>query len=140
MIEGKDIILSKGEVQEVLSISDVALITSGTATLQAAIKGVPLVIIYKVSPITYLLGRLLVKVKNIGIVNILAGREIVPELIQSDANPEKIADVIKKILDEPVYRDNMKKNLLEVREKLGSPGASERAAEAIIMLFSRKLN
>lgn len=132
MVYGRDLILTKGEVQEVLSLSDVALITSGTATLQAAIMGIPMVVIYRVSPVTYLLAKILVKVKNIGIVNIVAGREVVPELIQSDARAEKIAEVIRRILNDSLYRDNMKKDLLEVREKLGSPGASERAAEAIV--------
>ena len=138
MIKGRDIVLTKGEVQEVLSLSDAAIIASGTATLQAAIKGVPMVIVYKLSPITYLLGKVLVKVKNIGIVNILSGREIVPELIQSDAKPEKIAGVIKKILEDSLYGEKMKKDLLDVREKLGSPGASDRAAEAVIGLIGEK--
>lgn len=132
MVKGKDITLTRGGVWEALSIADAAIITSGTATLQAAIKGVPMVIIYKVSPFTYLLGKILVKVKNIGIVNILSGREVVPELIQSDAIPEKISEIIEKILRDSFYRDRMKKDLLAVREKLGSPGASDRAAQEII--------
>lgn len=140
MVRGEDVILRKGEVQEILSISDAAIIASGTATLQAAIEGVPMVIIYKVSPITYILGKILVKIKNIGIVNIVAGREIVPELIQSDARPEEISGVIKKILDDPVYRDRMKRDLLNAREKLGSPGASEKAAEEILKFIGRLKN
>jgi len=137
MVRGKDITLTKGDVWEVLSIADAAIITSGTATLQAAIKGVPMVIIYKVSPPTYLLGKILVKTKNIGIVNIISGREIVPELIQSDARPEGIADIIKRILDDPSYRDGMKRDLLDVKEKLGGPGASDRAAQEIIRFILR---
>lgn len=132
MVKGRDIILTKGNVYEILGLSDVALITSGTATLQAAIKGTPMVIIYKVSPLTYLLGRLFVRVKDIGIVNILAGNEIVPELIQWDARAEKISRLIKKILEDSSYRSSMRKRLLEVRERLGGPGASERAAEEIV--------
>ena len=138
MVKGRKVTLVKEKATEILSLADAAIITSGTATLQAAISGVPMVIIYKVSPLTYFLGKILIKVKNIGIVNIVAGRQIVPELIQSDAIPEKIAGVIRKILDDPLYRDNMKRDLLGVREKLGKPGASDRAAEAVIGLMGEK--
>ena len=138
IVKGMDVILIRGEVNDVLSLSDAAIITSGTATLQAAIKGVPMVIIYKVSPVTYLLGKILVKVKNIGIVNILAGREIVPELIQSDVNPRKIAGILKKMLDNSTYSGMMKRDLLEIKDKLGSPGASDRAAEEIMKFIEKK--
>lgn len=138
MVKGIDVVLIREGVNDVLSLSDAAIITSGTATLQAAIKGVPMVIIYKVSPVTYLLGKILVKVKNIGIVNILAGREIVPELIQSDVNPKKIAGILKKMLENSTYSGMMKRDLLEIKDKLGSPGASDRAAEEIMKFIEKK--
>ncbi len=138
MVKGRKVTLVKEKATEILSLADAAIITSGTATLQGAISGVPMVVIYRVSPITYLLAKILVKVKNIAIVNIIAGRDVVPELTQSDVTPEKIAGVIRKILDDPLYRDNMKRDLLGVREKLGKPGASDRAAEAVIGLMGEK--
>lgn len=138
MVKGYDVVLTREDVPEVFRISDAAVITSGTATLQAAISGVPMVVIYRVSPITYLLAKILVKVKNIAIVNIIAGRDVVPELTQSDVTPEKIAGVIRKILDDPLCMDNMKRDLRGVREKLGDPGASDRAAEAVMGLLERK--
>jgi len=102
---------------------------SGTVTLEAAISGTPMLIIYKVSPISYWLGKIMIRIKNIGLVNLIAGREIVPELVQSKASPENIADTVLNMLNDASGLERLRKELLSVRDSLGGPGASERVAE-----------
>ncbi|HBI24426.1 MAG TPA: hypothetical protein DDX84_09565 [Nitrospiraceae bacterium] len=120
-----------GEANDVLNVSNVVIAASGTITLQAALLEKPMVILYRLSTLTYLVARLIVKVKDIGLVNILAGRRIVPELIQKDVTPEKIAGEVKKILYDRIYYNRIKNELHEVRLKLGPPGTSERVAKVI---------
>src|SRR3990170_2725049 len=126
-----DIRLIKGDANDVINVSNVIIAASGTITLQAAIFGKPMVIVYKMSLLTYAVARLLVKVKHIGLVNILAGRRIVPELVQFDATPENIADEAKRFLYDTQYYEQTKKELNAVRLALGPPGASERVAREI---------
>jgi len=102
---------------------------SGTVTLEAAISGTPMLIIYKVSPISYWLGKIMIRIKNIGLVNLIAGREIVPELVQSKASPENIADTVLNMLNDASGLERLRKELLSVKDSLGGPGASERVAE-----------
>ncbi|MCX7816208.1 MAG: lipid-A-disaccharide synthase [Syntrophales bacterium] len=116
---------------DVLGVSDVAIVASGTATLETALMEKPMVIVYKVSPLTYLVGRMLVRVDHIGIVNIIAGRTVVPELVQKRATAENIAKETMKILMDEGYRESMIKELSKIKEKLGKPGASERAAALV---------
>jgi len=120
-----------GETTEVLKASDAVITASGTATLQAAICGTPMVIIYRVSPWTYCLGRMLVKVNFIGMVNVIAGKKVVPEFIQNEVTPVRITETICPILLESDLRDRIRKSLNAVREALGTPGASVRAAEIV---------
>ena len=120
-----------GETTEVLKASDAVITASGTATLQAAICGAPMVIIYRVSPWTYWLGRMLVRVNFIGMVNIVAGKKVVPEFIQNEVTPVRITETICPILLESDLRDRIRKSLNAVREALGIPGASVRAAEIV---------
>lgn len=126
-----DLKLIKGDANDVINVSNVILAASGTITLQAALFGKPMVIVYKLSLFTYVIARLLVKVKHIGLVNILAGRRIVPELVQYDATPVKIAGEAKRFLYDTQYYEQTKKELNAVRLMLGSPGASERVAREI---------
>ncbi|RLA92324.1 MAG: lipid-A-disaccharide synthase, partial [Deltaproteobacteria bacterium] len=84
----------ENSIYEVMQIADLLLVASGTATVEATIIGTPMIVVYRVSPFTYLLGKMLIKVKNIGMVNIIAGKTIVPELIQKDLNPEKITHTV----------------------------------------------
>jgi len=112
-----------------------ALTASGTATVENAILGVPTVIVYRVNPLTYLLARRLVRVPYIGMVNLIAEREICPELIQADVTPEKIARTANEILQDEDRWDRMRRDLAAVREKLGAPGASDRAADAVLRVF-----
>jgi lipid-A-disaccharide synthase len=122
----------RGETTEILRASDGVVTASGTATLQAAICGTPMVIIYRLAPLTYLLGRLLVRINHIGLVNVVAGRGVVPEFIQGAVTPERIVESISPILLEPDLRDRIRKELAGVRERLGAPGASERAASSVL--------
>ncbi|MFA7002181.1 MAG: lipid-A-disaccharide synthase, partial [Candidatus Omnitrophota bacterium] len=108
------------------------LIASGTTTLEAALLGVPFFLLYKASWSTYFLGRQLIRVPYLGLVNLLAGERVVPEFIQNDIHPETIAHEAKILLENPELIEAMKAKFREVREKLGEPGASRRAAETIL--------
>ncbi len=109
---------------------DVALVTSGTATLETAYFAVPMVIVYHVNALTYWLGRMLVKVDHIGLANIVAEEEIAPELIQNDFTPQRAAALLKEMLN-PQKNKSVREKMLVVRKKLGEPGASQRAARII---------
>lgn len=126
-----DIKMIRGEANDVINVCDVIIAASGTITLQATLLEKPMVILYRLSPITYSIAKLLVNVKDIGLVNILAGRRVVPELIQNEASPERIAAEVEKMLRDKKYYEGIKKDLHEVRLKLGPPGASERVAKVI---------
>ncbi len=118
----------EGKTYEILRNSKLALIASGTATLEACILEVPMIIIYKLQFLSYVFGRLLVKTQWIGLPNIIAGKKIVPEFIQSNAKPEKIIKAAKQILK---TREQSVSELREVKKKLGSTGAVHRAAEIL---------
>ena len=117
---------------DVLNASDVVITASGTATVQAALHGKPMVIVYRLAPLTYKMGRRFVKVDTFGMVNLLAGRRIVPELIQDDFTPARVADETVGLLTDPARAAEMRRALAEVRGALGEPGASRRAAEAVL--------
>ncbi|HSS30254.1 MAG TPA: lipid-A-disaccharide synthase [Nitrospiraceae bacterium] len=117
---------------EVMALSDVLLIASGTATLQAAVVGTPMVLLYKTSPLTYRLARWLITVKWIGLVNLVGGRLIVPELVQEDATDERLCREVLHLLRDPSAYNDMKEGLKQVRQSLGEPGASSRAAQVVL--------
>lgn len=117
---------------EVMALSDVLLIASGTATLQAAVVGTPMVLLYKTSPLTYRLARWLITVKWIGLVNLVGGRLIVPELVQEDATDERLCREVLHLLRDPSAYNEMKEGLRQVRQLLGEPGASSRAAQVVL--------
>jgi len=129
--EGVVVEISQEESTRVMGSCDLIVMASGTATLEAALLAVPAVIVYKVSFISYLLGRLLIRVPWIGLANIVAGREVYPELIQYDATPEKIVATCRALLGEPGRLQRIREELKQIREKLGGPGASQRTAEVI---------
>ena len=122
----------------VRSILDFALVASGTATLESAFLKTPMVVIYKVSLLTWLIAKNLVTLPYIGLVNILAGDLIVPEFIQNDAKPTAIAKRVLKILNDPEELENIKFELAKVREKIGEPGASMNAARAVLEVINRQ--
>ncbi len=113
---------------DVMQVCDAIICVSGTVTLEIAMIGIPMVIIYKVSPLTYAIARRLVKVDHIGICNIVAGERIVKELIQDEATPERIVDEITRILTDDTYAGAIRTKYNEVREKMGSAGCSEKVA------------
>lgn len=120
---------------EVLKASDAAIVASGTATLETALMEVPMVIVYKVSMLTSIIGRMLVGVDYIGLPNIVAGKWVVPELVQENARPELIAKEILKFLGDRDTRNRVVSELKEIGKKLGSNDASKKAAEAIYVLI-----
>jgi lipid-A-disaccharide synthase len=127
--------LVDGRAPEVVGASDAAIVASGTAVLEAGLMQRPLVVVYRVSLITYLVGRLMLKVAHVALVNLLAGRRLVPELLQGEMTPERIAAEIRRVWDPGIPREEMLRGLEEVRGRLGGPGAAERAAEAVLELL-----
>lgn len=126
---GMSVKIVSGHTYDVIACCDLAIVTSGTATLETGLLGIPMVIIYKVSLLSSLIGRMVINVKSIGLVNIIAGKTIVPELIQSDANGQRIAAEALAILLNETKRLEIIEELAAVRTRLGSPGAAGRAAQ-----------
>jgi lipid-A-disaccharide synthase len=120
------------QASEVMAAADMLLVASGTATLQAAVVGTPMVLLYKVSWPTYWVGRLLITVKWIGLVNLVAGRAIVREFIQTEATADHIGQETLRLLRDRAAYDEMKRELRAVRDSLGEPGASHRAAQVVL--------
>lgn len=126
---GIDIRHLRGQVYDVLGSADCAIVASGTATVEAALLGTPMVVIYRVAPLTAAILRRMVRTRDVGMVNLIAGRRVAPELIQDDFTPAKIAAEIGRLIDSSAAREEMRATLREVRAKLGSGGAIERAAD-----------
>jgi lipid-A-disaccharide synthase len=129
---GVPIAMLEDATDAVLSASDVVIAASGTATVQAALHGRPMVVVYRLSPLTYAVGRTLVRVRQYGMVNLVAGRPIVPELIQAAFTPEAVAAETLSLLSDRARADAMRGGLADVRNRLGAPGASARAAAAVL--------
>lgn len=125
------------DTDAILAAANVVLTASGTATVQTALHGTPMVIVYRVSPLTYRLLRRLVRVKNIGMVNLIAGEKIVPELIQEAFTPATVAAEAISMLTDQGRVSRIRAGLARVREKLGGPGATRRAAEAILTIADK---
>ncbi len=124
------------DIHYLIKYAYAGVVASGTATLEMGYLGTPMVVLYKVYPLTYLIGKKLVKVKNIALANIVSGEKVVPELIQNDANPHNVAQEIQKYLSDKSYYDKVKGQLSRIREILGPPGASNRAAQEISHYFN----
>jgi lipid-A-disaccharide synthase len=118
--------------KDLLYASDFAIVSSGTATLEAALVSIPFVILYKTAWSTFFLGRWLIQIPYIGLVNVVAGRKIVPEFIQHEIRAETIAQEAAYLLEHQDLREKMILDLKEVQSKLGPPGAARRAAEAVL--------
>jgi lipid-A-disaccharide synthase len=125
-------VVVEGQTDAVLASADVAVLASGTVTVQAALHGCPMVIVYRVGPLTYKLGKPLLHVDTYGMVNLVAGSRVVPELIQDDFTPEAAATEALKVLLDPAHAAKVKADLAAVRGRLGTAGATRRAAEAVI--------
>jgi len=125
------VMVVQGQTYNALNASDVALVASGTATLESAILGVPMIVGYRVSLATYLLGKLLIRVDRVALPNIIAGKEIVPELIQNDLRPDRMARELVSLLQDTKSQMKQKAELLKITDLLGQKGASKRAAAAV---------
>jgi lipid-A-disaccharide synthase len=129
------ILVVEGKTHAAIRAADLVLVASGTATLETAVLGKPMVILYRVSPLSYWIGRALIKVEAIGLVNIVAGDKFVPELLQGEAVGEKMAAAALRILEDEPYRRDMLAKLGEVRKKLGTPGAADRVARIALEMI-----
>ena len=128
----------EGRAPEVLAAADAAVVASGTATLEAALAQVPTVVVYRLSWISWIVGRLLVRVPFVSLVNLLAGRRVVPELLQSDCSGARIAQSAAPLLARGEEREAQLDGMRRIREDLapaGSPGAARRAAEEVAALL-----
>ena len=123
--------VTDGGSHELMQRAECAVIASGTATLEAAYYGLPYCLVYRVAPLTYVLGRLLVKIKYIGIVNILAGEEVVKEFIQDAATPEAVAADLRRLLEDDEAYSALQARLAQTVALLGGEGAHEKAAQAV---------
>jgi lipid-A-disaccharide synthase len=130
-LEEKGVVVTRGNALKALVSSDMAVIASGTATLQAALLGTPLVVVYRVSPLTYFIGKSVLDVTHISLVNIIAGKGVVPELIQHEATPKNIMEQSRKILYDERYRESMISSFREIRELFSGKRPSRRVAEMI---------
>lgn len=129
---GVESVVVEGQTDAVLASADVAIVASGTVTVQAALHGCPMVVVYRVGPLTYKLGKPLVHVDTYAMVNLIAGTRVVPELIQDDFTPEAVADETLRVLADPEHAERVRNDLASVRARLGTEGASRRAAEAVV--------
>lgn len=133
---GGTIPLVAGETYELIAAADLVLLASGSASLETALLGRPMVILYRLSPASYAVARLLVRVPHIGMPNLILGRRAVPELIQSAVTPDRIAAEARAILDDPARAAAMREDLAQVRTRLGAPGAARRAAEIAAQMLA----
>lgn len=128
----------RGRTDDVIASADVVITASGTATVQCAVHERPMVVVYRLSPLTYRLGKRFVNVDMYAMPNLVAGQRIVPELIQEDFTPERVSGEVAALLTDRVRHAQMTAALRRVKAQLGSPGASVRAAEAILEVASAK--
>lgn len=131
-----EVTLVPGHAEEAMGAADAALVKSGTSTLEAALMRRPMVVVYKMSWLSYLLAKLLVRVAHFALVNVLAGRRLVPELLQREASAERMALEVERLLGDPAARQAQLGGLDEVRGSLGGPGAARRVAEEIVRVLA----
>nr|WP_296748343.1 lipid-A-disaccharide synthase [Thioalkalivibrio sp.] len=134
------LLTGSGRARDVMACSDLLLISSGTATLEAGLLQAPMIVIYRVAPLSYAVFSRLVRVPHIALVNIVAGKRLVPERLQGAANPKALCAEALNWLDHPEELDRIRESLKQVREQLGSGGADQRIAAAVLeMLDSGRL-
>jgi lipid-A-disaccharide synthase len=136
-VRSASIALVSGRADDVLAASDAVITASGTATVQAALHERPMVVVYRLSELTYRIGKPFVKVDTYAMVNLVAGTRLVPELIQQDFTPQRVADETVRYFTDSGRYQQVREGLREVRRKLGAPGASGRAADAILEVAAR---
>jgi lipid-A-disaccharide synthase len=123
---------------DALGAADLVIVSSGTATVEAALMNAPMIVIYRLAPLTAAIARLLVRTPMFAMVNLIAGKKIVPELVQNDFTPERLANEATRLLDSPDARAEIQRGLADVRAKLGPPGAIDRAADIIAAMLKQK--
>lgn len=128
----RDVRLHQGDFPEILGACRAGVVASGTASLEAAVAGMPMVVVYRMSAVSYLIARALVGLEQIALPNLVAGRRVVPELVQGDCTPPRIAAELLRYLDEPAERERVRAELTRIRAELGGAGVFERAADAIL--------
>jgi lipid-A-disaccharide synthase len=138
MRHGLAVTIVKDQLHQVLHICHLVLVASGTATLETALMKKPMIIMYRIALLTYLVGRLMIRLPTIGLANIVAGRKIVPELIQEDASPQRIFQEVVLLLKDPQRMTAMEQELARVAKLLGSRGASERVAGIAYDMINKK--
>jgi lipid-A-disaccharide synthase len=121
---------------DAIHAADLVWAASGTVTLETALLGRPMIIVYRVSWLTFLVARMLVRVEHVGMVNLIAGERLVPELLQNDASPERIAAESRALLDDAPARAALAAKLAGLRERLGGPGAAERVADLALAMIA----
>lgn len=129
---GIDIKVINNNIYDVMNVSDLVITASGTATLEAACLRTPMIVVYKTSLTTWILGNILIKLPYVSLPNILAGRRIVPELLQFRVTPNRLANLALSLLEDSQELEEMKAELDKVTRKLGEPGAIERAARIVV--------
>lgn len=132
--------ITEDHTYDLMQICDVCLAASGTATLETAMMELPTILLYKVSPITYGIGKMVVNLTHVGLPNIIAGKEVIPELLQSDVSADNIVEHMLPLLDDLKENEHMRQELRTVRDKLGKPGAVKRVAELIYSLGKENSN
>ncbi|MCU1343472.1 MAG: Lipid-A-disaccharide synthase [Candidatus Acidoferrum typicum] len=121
---------------DALGAADVAVVSSGTATVEAALMDTPMIVVYRLAPVTAAIARWLVRTPMFAMVNLIAGKRVVPELVQNDFTPVRVANEVIWLLDSEEARSEMRRGLASVRERLGPPGAIERAADIIVEMLA----
>ncbi len=134
---GLDVKITEGHNYDLFSVADLALATSGTVTLEAALCGLPSVIVYRTSALNAFIARLVINIPNIGLPNIVAGKTILPELLQEDFTPQKLAQTAKELLA-PERQEALQKDLVYMKQRLGEPGAVGRVAQLILKIAEEK--
>ncbi|MFH1867589.1 MAG: lipid-A-disaccharide synthase [Candidatus Omnitrophota bacterium] len=135
---GMDIKIVKNDTHNAISVCDCAIVTSGTATLETALLGVPMAIIYKSNFLTYILTKNLIKLPYIGLVNVVAGKRIASEFLQYEARPHRIAEYILRLISDKKMNSSMKEEFIKIKNSLGEPGAGKRAANEVITFLNSK--
>jgi lipid-A-disaccharide synthase len=127
-----------GQAYQALGAAHLAVVASGTATVEAALAGTPAVVVYRVSPLTYAVGRRLIRVEHVGMANLLAGERLFPELIQDDFTPARLAQEVLSLIKDAPRLAALRRGLAVVIRRLGGPGASRRAARVALALLGSR--
>jgi lipid-A-disaccharide synthase len=134
---GTPIHVVENATYDALGAADLAIVSSGTATVEAALMNAPMIVVYRLAPLTAAIARWLVRTPMFAMVNLIAGKPVVPELVQKDFTPQRVAREAIRLLDSPESRAQIQQGFAEVRARLGPPGAIERAADIIAAMLDQ---